>query len=313
MKTPLLLAGLLATQLVFNTQRLLADERDEKLKELEKRLESYEQKTRRLEEKIEALEGRGAETRTAQPTLSFGQSGFTMRSAENDFVVSLHGILQLDSRTYFDDGGILGNDGFVLRRLRPIFEGTVFRDFNFRLQPDVGGSNGLGDDRMSTGVDFDDSKDVAGRLFFHPFLTSSLKPVKRLGVGIGGSIGDQHGAAGLPQNNGFATEGQQQFFTYRTSTTATNANVIADGTHWRVSPQSYWYWNRFGLLGEYAISSQRLRRTDVGTPGSVRNTAWQITGSCTLTGETPTYKRLLPDRTFDPRNNSWGAFEVVGR
>ncbi len=63
-----------------------------------------------------------------------------MRSADTNFVMTLHGIFQLDSRTYFDDGGIKGNDGFVLRRLRPIFEGTVFRDFNFRLQPDFGGS-----------------------------------------------------------------------------------------------------------------------------------------------------------------------------
>ncbi len=402
MKTRPLLAGLLATQLVCNTLRARADERDEKIKQLEKRLESYEQKTRRLEEKLEALEGRAAETRTAQPTFSFGQSGFTMRSAENDFVLSLHGILQLDSRTYFDDGGIVGNDGFVLRRLRPIVEGTVFRDFNFRLQPDFGGSgpptirdaylnytynsglqlrlgkfktpvgleqvqsdsagffaerslvsdllpsrdlgvqlhgelwpgaepdtkslgwtgvanyavgvfNGLGDDRMSTGVDFDDSKHAAGRLFFHPFLRSGLKPAKGLGLGIGGSIGNTHGAAGLPQNNGFATEGQQQFFTYRTSTSATNANVIADGTHWRVSPQAYWYWNRFGLLGEYAVSSQQLRRSDLGTPGSLRNTGWQITGSCMLTGEMPAYKHVTPNDPFEPRKNSWGALEVVGR
>ena len=32
-----------------------------------------------------------------------------------------------------------------------------------------------------------------------------------------------------------------------------------------------------------------------------------------LTGETPTYKYANPDNPFDPRKNSWGAFEVVGR
>src|SRR5207247_8505210 len=102
--------------------------------------QSFEQKTRRLEEKLEALEGRAAEKQKPQPTLSIGQSGFTMRSADNEFALSLHGILQLDSRTYFDDGGISGNDGFVLRRVRPIFQGTLYRDFTFRLQPDFGGS-----------------------------------------------------------------------------------------------------------------------------------------------------------------------------
>ncbi len=32
-----------------------------------------------------------------------------------------------------------------------------------------------------------------------------------------------------------------------------------------------------------------------------------------LTDESPTYKYVSPDHPFDPRNNSWGAFEVVGR
>jgi len=324
-----------------------------------------------------------------------------MRSADSNFVLRLRGIVQLDSRTYLDDGGIRGNDGFVLRRVRPIFEGTVYRDFQFRIQPDFAGSaatirdaylnytydsglqlrlgkfktpvgleqvqsdsagvfverslvsdllpsrdlglqlhgelwpgseadtkslawngvlnyavgvfNGLGDGRQSSNAEFDDSKHLAGRLFLHPFLKSNLDPVKGLGLGIGASFGDSHGAAGLPQRNGFDTEGQQSFFTYFTSSRATDPNVIADGAHWRISPQGYWYWKRFGLLGEYAISSQELRRTDLGTLATVRNMGWQISGACMLTGETPTYKYVSPDHPFDPRNNSWGAIEVVGR
>src|SRR5438477_5707022 len=141
MNTSLLLAGLLASPLLFIAPRARADERDEKIKQLEKRLESFEEKTRRLEEKLDTLEGRATEKRTPQPTLSIGPSGFTMRSADTNFVLSLRAILQLDSRTYFDDGGIIGNDGFVLRRVRPIFAGTVFRDFDFLLAPDFGGSS----------------------------------------------------------------------------------------------------------------------------------------------------------------------------
>jgi phosphate-selective porin OprO/OprP len=48
--------------------------------------------------------------------------------------------LQADSRTFFQDGGINGNDGFLLRRARPIFTGTVFHDFDFNFTPDFGGS-----------------------------------------------------------------------------------------------------------------------------------------------------------------------------
>ena len=55
MNTSLLLAGLLASPLLFIAPRARADERDEKIKQLEKRLESFEDKTRRLEEKLDAL------------------------------------------------------------------------------------------------------------------------------------------------------------------------------------------------------------------------------------------------------------------
>ena len=49
---------------------------------------------------------------------------------------------------------------------------------------------------------------------------------------------------------GFATDGQQQFFAYNP---ASNAVVVADGLHWRLSPQAYFYHGPFGMLGEYVI------------------------------------------------------------
>jgi phosphate-selective porin OprO and OprP len=52
----------------------------------------------------------------------------------------LHGLIQWDSRTFFQDGGINGNDGFLLRRARPIFTGTLFHDYDFNFTPDFGGS-----------------------------------------------------------------------------------------------------------------------------------------------------------------------------
>jgi len=37
---------------------------------------------------------------------------------------------------------VVGNDGLVLRRVRPILEGTVFRDFDFLFVPDFAPSSG---------------------------------------------------------------------------------------------------------------------------------------------------------------------------
>ena len=50
-------------------------------------------------------------------------------------------MLQVDSRTFLHDSGIVGNDSLVLRRARPIVQGTLARDFDFQFVPDFGGSS----------------------------------------------------------------------------------------------------------------------------------------------------------------------------
>ena len=81
-----------------------------------------------------------AELAKTQPKLSLSQNGFSISSADTNFVVQLHGVLQEDSRTFFKDNNNNGADGFLLRRARPILTGTVFHDFDFNFTPDFGGS-----------------------------------------------------------------------------------------------------------------------------------------------------------------------------
>lgn len=105
--------------------------------------------TRELDQKIRIAErnselaAEAAEARAKeQPRLTAGASGFGFASADTNFVLKLRGLVQLDSRTFFDDNPRSeGNDTFVLRRARPIIEGTVFRDFDFQFVPDFGGSS----------------------------------------------------------------------------------------------------------------------------------------------------------------------------
>src|SRR5207244_10680653 len=75
-------------------------------------------------------------------TVSIGQNVFAFSSADTNFVLKIRGVLQVDSRTFLDDNpNATGNDGFLLRRARPIIEGTVFRDFDFQFIPDFGGNS----------------------------------------------------------------------------------------------------------------------------------------------------------------------------
>ena len=80
-------------------------------------------------------------TNQAMAQLSIGQSGFSMRSADSNYSLTLHGLVQADSRTFIDDNSLSrGNDGFLLRRARPILEGSIYRDFDFMIVPEFGGS-----------------------------------------------------------------------------------------------------------------------------------------------------------------------------
>jgi len=88
---------------------------------------------------------------------------------------------------------------------------------------------------------------------------------------------------------------------------------MASGTHWRLSPQAYYYYGPFGLLGEYAISDQGVKNSAKLRTTNLKNTAWEIAGGWVLTGEDATFNGVTPRHPFDPRNGGWGALQLVAR
>ncbi len=357
-------------------------------------IQELEQKVKNLERNRE-LDGEAAAAKAKEtPKITIGDRGFGVASANGDFSLQLKAVLQVDSRRYFDDGDIPGNDGFLLRRARPILQGTVFRDFDFLFVPDFGGGtpqiydaylnyryqpwlqlrvgkfktpigleqlqsdvntlfnerslvtdlvpnrdvgfqlwgdiagglvnyqaamlNGVGDARNNTiNAGFNNSPDFAGRLFVLPFKNTGWPAWQGLGIGIAGSYGyvSSNNPAGLPATTGgtlpgYVTVGQQQFFAYNPSV----GTVVADGNHWRLSPQAYYYYGPLGLMAEYAISNQRVTRSGaLPLSASLQNTAWQIAASWVLTGEDASFNGVVPRRPFDIANGQWGAFQIVGR
>jgi phosphate-selective porin OprO/OprP len=157
-------------------------------------------------------------------------------------------------------------------------------------------------------------------VFFQPFKKVSAPALEGFGFGLAGSYEDVQGptVTALPGTTGgtlpgYATDGQQQFFAYNP---ASNAVVVANGTHWRLSPQGYYYFGSWGFLAEYVISNQRVERTVTAPFASARlnNTAWQVTGSWILTGEDAAYKGgVNPRRPFKPQQGGWGAWQLVAR
>jgi phosphate-selective porin OprO and OprP len=383
MKRKFIFVGMLVGGLVGG-QRVHADATSDAIEELKQQIQQLDQKVRVLERQKELdVEASDAKAKEA-PKIVIGNAGLSAASGDSNFVFQLHGLVQTDNRTFFNDRdnhgkSIQGNDTFLLRRARPIFSGTLYKDFDFNFTPDFAGSsvqifdvylnyryapwlqlrggkfkvpvglevlqsdpvtgfseralpsalmpsrdigfqlwgdvangrlsyaagvfNGVGDGRNSANSDFEDHREFAGRLFLLPFKGTSVSALQNLGFGVGGSWGNtSSNATGLA--NAYLTDGQEQFFAY------TNG-VVANGEHWRLSPQGYYYWGPFGLLGEYAISNQKVSKG--ATSARLENTAWQIAGSWIITGEDASYAGVTPKHPFDPRAGHWGALQLVAR
>lgn len=199
------------------------------------------------------------------------------------------------------------------------------RDFGLQLFGDlldgalgyqVAVVNGAPDNSNPTSVDINDDKDFAGRIFALPFKNLDIDPLKGLGLGFAGTFGRESANAGTPDLPSFKTFGQATYFQYSgavaaTSTAPARGPTIANGHRDRWTPQVYYYWSSFGLLGEYVNSTQGVIRDN--KTGRISNNAWQVAGSYVLTGEQASYKGVNPAEPFDPFNRKWGAWEVVAR
>src|SRR5438093_1042481 len=97
------------------------------------RLAELEQKVKILEHKHELEQEMTEAKAKTDAVVSIGAEGFVLRSADTNFVLKVKGHLQVDSHTFIKD--IANNNTLVLRRARPIIEGTAFNQFDFILVP----------------------------------------------------------------------------------------------------------------------------------------------------------------------------------
>ncbi|HTG45345.1 MAG TPA: porin [Verrucomicrobiae bacterium] len=102
-----------------------------------KRIEELEQQVKVLNRKDEIAEESTVEKAKTAVSVSAGSNGFQILSADTNFVLKVRGYVQADSRWFINDHTAV-NDTFLLRRVRPIFEGTVFEKFDYRLMLDFG-------------------------------------------------------------------------------------------------------------------------------------------------------------------------------
>lgn len=113
-------------------------------------IEELDQRVRVLDRKQEIAAEEAAAKQKSAPIVTASDKGFGIKSADGDFEYRLRGVAQLDFRR-FEGSSAAGTvyDGFLFRRIRPTFEGTVFKHYGFRFTPEFAQS---GDGSGTSGI-----------------------------------------------------------------------------------------------------------------------------------------------------------------
>ena len=172
---------------------------------------------------------------------------------------------------------------------------------------------GARNNTLNTGLDYDTGPDGYFRLFAQPFLNEKEIPeaLHGLRLGIGGSLGwaSQSTANSNLLFQNYSTDGGNTFFTF-----PNGLNV--QGEHWRISPQLYYNYGPFGLLGEFIAEKQGVNTAGVAAGGGFTNyetTAWNVSMNFILTGENATLDGVVPNQPVDFKNDQFGAWEMAFR
>jgi len=169
---------------------------------------ALEQRLRILERKLELQAEQEAEAAKTRPVVSVGKDGFSLRSTDGAFALKLRGYLQLDGRFYADDDARRAVDTFVVRRARPIVEGTLWRIFDFRVMPDFGGGTSALFDAYVEGrfskllrvragkfkppLGLERSQSATDLAFVERAAPTGLAPQRDVGLQVGGEALDGH-------------------------------------------------------------------------------------------------------------------------
>ena len=169
-------------------------------------LESLDLKLRIIERNLEIQAEETEKNKNETATLTAGKEGFILTSADKENQLKLKLLQQVDGRFYFEDDANKLTNTFLLRRARPILEGTVSRIYKFRFMPEFAGTVGildafteiafnpnirvrLGKSKTPFGLErFQSSQDLSLVEFAHP---TSLTPNYDIGFSLLGSFQEE--------------------------------------------------------------------------------------------------------------------------
>lgn len=170
-------------------------------------LQELDQKVRILERKLEiADETAATKAKESAVVTASSKDGFSLTSADKAFQLKLRGYVQADARFFLSDDEKKATDSFLMRRVRPILEGKLYNDFDYRVMTDFGGGSAVLYDAQlgytaAPGLKFRAGKfkpplglerlqSASELMFIERGLPTSLVPTRDVGFQISGDLAD---------------------------------------------------------------------------------------------------------------------------
>jgi phosphate-selective porin OprO/OprP len=111
--------------------------------DLRREIEDQKQRLLILERKLENQQDAAAAAAATAPKITINASRFQIGSTDNSNFIRFRGTLFADNRAYAGDSAHETADTFLLRSVRPTFEGTFGNIYDFRFTPDFGSGRSI--------------------------------------------------------------------------------------------------------------------------------------------------------------------------
>ena len=111
--------------------------------DLRQEVEEQKQRLAVLERKLELQQEAAATAAASAPKVTINASRFQIGSNDNSNFIRFRGTLHVDNRVFGGESVAETADTFILRRVRPTFEGTFGGIYDFRFTPDFGGGKSI--------------------------------------------------------------------------------------------------------------------------------------------------------------------------
>jgi len=188
---------------------------DEQVQSLDKKVQAEQQQQQAQQQQVQqeqAQQQEDVKKFSELPVINVGTQGLAVTSPDKQYTLKIHGIIQADGQFYTngDDktapGGVTSST-FILNRVRPIVDGTVFGSYDYHIEPDFGQGKTVLQEGWLNAHPYQEAQLMIGKfkspfgierlqqdsnlLFIQRGLTTNLIPNRDIGVESHGDLLDR--------------------------------------------------------------------------------------------------------------------------